>query len=104
MNPEPHPESSSEPTTPADHPAENVAIEFHPGDCVQLAIAPPYFKTADPMPMLRPPDLIAVGEQGTILEPRPGQTWAVKFPQGVLLLDNRYLVLATETNTTLSHH
>ncbi|MEM8602825.1 MAG: NAD(P)H dehydrogenase assembly family protein, partial [Cyanobacteria bacterium P01_H01_bin.121] len=37
---------------------------FRVGDRVRLATRPPYFKTTDPMPMLRPPDLVPVGEVG----------------------------------------
>lgn len=91
----PIPDSSTAPITiPADHSTQKPENDFKPGDRVQLAIAPPYFKTADPMPMLRPPDLIAIGDLGILIEPRPSQTWAVKFRQGVILLDERYLALA----------
>ena len=39
-------------------------MTFSIGDKVRLAEVPTYLKTADPMPMLRPPDLISLGEQG----------------------------------------
>lgn len=61
------------------------------GDRVRLATAPPYIKTADTMPMLRPGDLVPVGSVGIIREQRPGNTWAVKFDQGSFLLDVQYL-------------
>ena len=45
---------------------------FAVGDRVTVTTQPPYLKTADPMPMLRPPDLITVGEEGTVLEQKLG--------------------------------
>ena len=66
-------------------------MSFIVGDRVRLKSQPPYFKTADPMPMLRPPDLISVGDVGIILEQRPGGYWAVKFERGSLLVDEPYL-------------
>jgi hypothetical protein len=64
---------------------------FKVDDQVRLASPPPYFKTADPMPMLRPPDLVPVGAIGTITEERPNQLWVVRFNQGAFLVDNQYL-------------
>ncbi len=61
------------------------------GDRVRLCQSPPYFKTADPMPMLRPPDLITVGEEGMLTEQRLGQTWVVRFERGSFLLDSAFL-------------
>lgn len=40
--------------------------EFPIGSKVRVVILPPYIKTADPMPMLRPPDVISVGEEGIV--------------------------------------
>ena len=56
------------------------------GDGVRLAVAPRYLKTADPMPMLRPPDLISADEVGQVLELRPGGALAVRFRRGTFLL------------------
>ncbi|MEM9538323.1 MAG: DUF3148 domain-containing protein [Cyanobacteria bacterium P01_E01_bin.42] len=64
---------------------------FQVGAKVRLAGQPPYFKTAEPMPMLRPPDLVKVGEEGTICDRRPGGYWAVKFTRGTFLVDTQYL-------------
>ncbi len=61
------------------------------GDRVCLAQAPSYFKTADTMPMLRPPDVVGLEDEGVITEQRAGQTWAVRFQQGAFLLDSPYL-------------
>lgn len=57
------------------------------GDRVKLTKSPPYFKTAEPMPMLRPPETVALGEQGIVLDQRPGGYWAVRFPRGSFLID-----------------
>lgn len=64
---------------------------FKVGDRVCLASPPPYFKTADPMPMLRPPDLIPVGSEGVIIDQRPGGYWGVKFSRGAVLVEADYL-------------
>ncbi|HEY9645873.1 MAG TPA: DUF3148 domain-containing protein [Chroococcidiopsis sp.] len=66
-------------------------IEFAVGDRVRVAILPPYVKTAEPMPMLRPPNVIRVGEEGVILDRRPGGYWGVRFSKGAFLLDSQYL-------------
>ncbi len=63
------------------------------GQIVTLSQRLPYLKTADPMPMLRPADLIASSETGTILERRPGG-WAVKFTRGVFLMAEKDLAIA----------
>ncbi|NET51231.1 MAG: DUF3148 domain-containing protein [Merismopedia sp. SIO2A8] len=61
------------------------------GDRVCLSVRPPYFKTAAPMTMLRPPDIISVGEEGTVMDRRPGGYWAVRFPQGAFLMEQQYI-------------
>ena len=68
------------------------------GDRVKLVMLPPYVKTADPMPMLRPPDVLTVGEKGVILDRRPGGYWGVRFTQGAFLLETKYLELDIEAN------
>jgi hypothetical protein len=73
-------------------------VTYVPGATVTLTERPPYLKTADPMPMLRPADLLNVGEEGVLLEVRPGNYWAVKFAAGVFLLDPQYFVLAETTD------
>jgi hypothetical protein len=65
--------------------------EFSVGDKVKLIESPSYIKTAEPMPMLRPPNVVKVGEEGTILDRRPGDYWAVRFKNGAFLLESRYL-------------
>ncbi len=56
------------------------------GTVVRLLQRPPYLKTADPMPMLRPPDLIGVDERGQVVEQRPLGQLAVRFRRGTFLL------------------
>ncbi len=68
-----------------------MADEFTVGDRVRLVALPPYLKTADSMPMLRPPDILREGDQGVVLEHRPGGYWSVRFERGSFLLDNQYL-------------
>lgn len=67
--------------------------EITPGSKVRLVAAPPYLKTAEPMPMLRPADIVAVGEEGTVMERRPGGYWGVRFAKGAFLLEEQYLEL-----------
>ncbi|HTL88904.1 MAG TPA: DUF3148 domain-containing protein [Leptolyngbya sp.] len=65
--------------------------EFTIGDKVRLISLPPYLKTADSMPVLRPADILQIGAEGTVLDRRPGGYWGVRFAQGAFLLDDQYL-------------
>jgi hypothetical protein len=67
------------------------AKEFAVGDRVRVCAMPPYVKTADPMPMLRPPNVIFLGEEGVVVDRRPGNYWGVKFTRGVFLMDTHYI-------------
>ena len=58
---------------------------------VFLSVSPPYLKTADPMPMLRPADILEIGSQGIVIDRRPGDYWGVRFSKGVFLLESQYL-------------
>lgn len=58
---------------------------------VRLIGIPPYVKTAEPMPILRPPNVIKLGEIGTVIDRRPGGYWGVLFEKGAFLLDSQYL-------------
>lgn len=69
---------------------------FKIGDKVKLITLPPYLKTAEPMPMLRPSDIIEIGEEGIILDRRPGDYWGVKFKQGAFLMEDQYIDLITD--------
>jgi len=61
------------------------------GDQVRLLQSPPYLKTADPMPMLRPPDLVVSGELGQVVALRALDQVAVRFRRGTFLLEARLL-------------
>lgn len=61
------------------------------GAPVRLIARPPYLKTADPMPMLRPPDLLAIAAEGMVVDRRPAGYWGVKFDRGTFLLESQYL-------------
>jgi hypothetical protein len=83
-------QGGSEPTSePAGSPS------FAVGDRVCLHQSLPYLKTADPMPMLRPPDLVTTGEVGAVSEIRPRDQLAVRFRRGTFLLSVRDLRPAT---------
>ncbi len=77
--------------------------EFSIGDKVKLIESPPYIKTAEPMPMLRPPNVVKVGEEGTILDRHPKDYWAVRFKNGAFLLESRYLEVVSSEQESSSH-
>ena len=68
-----------------------MADDFTVGDRVRLIDLPPYFKTADPMPMLRPADTLTVGAEGVVQSRRPGGYWGIRFDKGGFLVDSQYL-------------
>ncbi len=70
-------------------------IELKTGDRVCLVALPAYFKTAEPVPMLRPPNVVQLNEEGVILGREPGDSWRVRFSRGAYLVDQKYLALAT---------
>jgi len=67
------------------------APTFELGDRVVLAAQLTYLKSADPMPMLRPPDLVDGGEQGQVVEIRAMGQLAVRFRRGTFLIAARDL-------------
>ncbi|MGB7249208.1 MAG: DUF3148 domain-containing protein [Phormidesmis sp.] len=70
---------------------------FQVGDHVKVQTLPPYLKSAETMPMLRPPDLVEIGEEGTVLSRKPGGYLGVRFSRGLFLIDAQYLeVVAPE--------
>lgn len=87
------PSEPSKPSEPSDQSDQSdpSPANFSSGDRVRLAMRPSYFKTADPMPMLRPPDIVPVGEHGIIMARRPAGYWAVRFAQGTFLMESQYL-------------
>jgi hypothetical protein len=64
---------------------------FTVGAAVRLSGSLPYLKTADPMPMLRPPDLVDPGETGQVVECRALGIVAVRFRRGTFLIDQSRL-------------
>tara|TARA_B100002019_G_scaffold278206_1_gene278807 strand:+ start:288 stop:485 length:198 start_codon:yes stop_codon:yes gene_type:complete len=56
-------------------------------DKVKLISPVSYLKTSDNMPMLRPPDLVAIDEIGEILSIKSPSTVEVKFRRGSFLID-----------------
>jgi hypothetical protein len=67
------------------------------GALVQLSERPAYLKTADPMPMLRPPDLVDSGEVGQVVSLKALGQLAVRFRRGTFLLNSDQLCAAAET-------
>ena len=62
-------------------------MKFEVKDKVKLIAPVSYLKTSDNMPMLRPPDLVAIDEVGEILSLRSLDTVEVKFRRGAFLID-----------------
>ena len=62
-------------------------IKFEIKDKVKLIAPVSYLKTSDNMPMLRPPDLVAIDEVGEILSIRSPDTVEVRFRRGAFLID-----------------
>lgn len=59
---------------------------FAVGAAVQLKGRLAFLKTADAMPMLRPPDLVDPGEWGEVIAIKPLNQLAVRFRRGTFLL------------------
>ena len=62
-------------------------MKFEINDKVKLIFPLPYLKTSDNMPMLRPPDLVAIDEIGEILAIKSPETVEIKFRRGSFLID-----------------
>jgi len=84
MSDEQHQDSSESPSIDAQ-------VSFSVGDRVRISILPPYVKTAETMPMLRPSHVVQLGEEGTVIDYRPGNHWSVRFAGGTFLIDSQYL-------------
>ena len=67
--------------------------DFKVGDRIKVISLPAYVKTAEPMPMLKPPDVLTIGEAGTIMDRRPGGYYGIRFTQGAYLLESQYFKL-----------
>ena len=62
-------------------------MEFNIQDKVKLKIPLSYLKTSENMPMLRPPDLVAIDEIGEITSIKSPDTVEIKFRRGSFLVD-----------------
>ena len=62
-------------------------MKFEMKDKVKLILPLSYLKTSDNMPMLRPPDLVAIDEVGEIISIRSPKTVEIKFRRGCFLID-----------------
>ncbi len=62
-------------------------MKFEINDRVKLIAPVSHLKTSDNMPMLRPPDLVAIDEIGVILSIKSPDTVEVKFRRGSFLID-----------------
>ena len=66
------------------------------GDRLRLKRQVPYLKTADPMPMLRPSDLVSLDELGEVVALHPFDTVAVRFRRGTYLISLDQLEAANQ--------
>ena len=62
-------------------------MDFNIQDKVKLKNPLSYLKTSENMPMLRPPDLVAIDEVGEIISLRSPNTVEIKFRRGSFLID-----------------
>ena len=62
-------------------------MKFEVKDKVRLIMAVSYLKTSDNMPMLRPPDLVGIDENGEVQSIKSPNTVEVKFRRGSFLID-----------------
>jgi len=65
----------------------DLLMKFQVKDKVKLIAPVSYLKTSDNMPMLRPPDLVAIEEIGEILSIKSLDVVEVKFRRGSFLID-----------------
>ena len=66
-------------------------MKFSVGEKVSLQVPLPYLKTADPISMLRPPDLVSLDEVGVIMGIRSNDLLEVKFRRGNFLIPSERL-------------
>ncbi len=62
-------------------------MKFDVKDKVKLITPVSYLKTSDSMPMLRPPDLVAIDEIGEVISIKSLDIVEVKFRRGTFLID-----------------
>tara|TARA_Y100001968_G_C19088410_1_gene586457 strand:+ start:104 stop:331 length:228 start_codon:yes stop_codon:yes gene_type:complete len=68
------------------------------GAKVYISTSIPYLKTNDPMPMLRPPDLVSLDELGEVIGIRAKQIAEVRFRRGTFLIPFEKLTLIDSYN------
>ncbi len=92
----------SSPPSPNPLPEPAPRLDVPIGARVRLLGSVAYLKTADPMPMLRPPDLVDPEELGLVVERRAKDQLAVRFRRGTFLLTSGQLqaVLTPEEEVT----
>ncbi len=76
--------------------------EMTVGSKIRLIARPSYLKTAEPMPMLRPADLLEIGDEGIVMDRRPGGYWGIRFQNGVFLMESQYIELIAPTSPSKS--
>ena len=64
-----------------------LTMKFEVKDKVKFIMPVSYLKTSDNMPMLRPPDLVAIDEIGKIISIKSPETVEVRFRRGSFLMD-----------------
>ena len=62
-------------------------MKFSIQDKVKLIMPLSFLKTSDNMPMLRPPDLVAIDEVGEIISIKSPDPVEIKFRRGSFLID-----------------
>ena len=73
-------------------------MKFSVGEKVSLQVPLPYLKTADPISILRPPDLVSLDEVGIIIGIRPNDLLEVKFRRGNFLIPAERLKILGKEN------
>ena len=73
-------------------------MKFSVGKKVSLQVPLPYLKTADPISMLRPPDLVSLDEVGEIIGIRSNDLLEVKFRRGNFLIPSERLMEMDKDN------
>ena len=73
-------------------------MNFSVGEKVSLEVPLSYLKTADPISMLRPPDLVSLDEVGEITGIRHNDLLEVKFRRGNFLIPSERLKVLGKDN------
>ncbi len=73
-------------------------MSYSIGERVSLKVPLSFLKTSDPMPMLRPPDLVALEEIGDVVGLRSYDIIEVKFRRGTFLIPINHLAKVDDDN------